>query len=270
MLKQSLPFRISLTRHLRFDLPASLGGPTDSSQPLHLHLRLDITPVPACKAAATSNWRDYHNALLGPRLHCPDRDFRYPADEERTLQLTGSEVQLIRAQQAPVKAVMRALRAWRSYGVPEADGFLGAACEVLVMAAARPGRLVNPLQLNANGFSCSSKQQGQPDPVKPLMLFMDTLRLMRDQLRTSNTQAIFTPVYYQRASWLPARVPFTPIILNAAGVDESVARVTTNSYDTHAADPMEWIAYVHTLPPIVPTGLDFHLHASCLPSPVVP
>jgi hypothetical protein len=142
----------------------------------------------------------------------------------RTLQLTQSEVELVKAQKPQLRAAMRVLKAWRSFGghgvglggpgrSGDAGGLSGAACEVIVMAAAGRARLVDPLLDGGNSAATAA-------PVgRPLDAFAAALRLMRDRLRPGNPSPIYAPVWYggEGPVWEPAEPPYTPIILNPAG-----------------------------------------------------
>lgn len=138
------------------------------------------------------------------------------------MQLTESEVQAVRMQQPTLKFVMRMLKAWRTFGnhgVQDAPALIGAACEVLVMAAADPDQLRDPLAPGGGGVGSPCAPGGKIlRAAKPMQLFVATLRLMHARLRTDNPTPIMAPLYYaDTPAWSPAHAPYTPIILHMAG-----------------------------------------------------
>ncbi|GBF95792.1 hypothetical protein Rsub_11870 [Raphidocelis subcapitata] len=216
-------------KHVSFELPPAALA-TRSWAPAGAAalppLQMDLTPVPAVPSARATTWKGRHGALLPPLLAGRDARGCYPprdgAGAARTLQVTGSEVELVKAQRPQLRAAMRALKAWRSFGghgvslgprgADDAGDFTGAACEVIVMAAAGRGRLVDPLL-----------PEGRAGPFehvgRPLDAFAAALRLMGDRLRPGNAEPIYAPVWYGGegpVAWEPAERPFTPIILNPA------------------------------------------------------
>jgi hypothetical protein len=195
---------------------AAEQGPNGAPPALHL----DLTPVPVPAGPLLPGqkpWQERHQALLGRLLEAPGPAGRrrYRADEARTLQLTGSEVELVRAQPVSLRRAVRALKAWRAFGGHGAAGaaeLAGAACEVLVMAAAGPEQLTNPLPAPSSGAPAPAA------PEKPLLLFARALRLAACRLRRDERDPILVPVFYGNAiGWEPAAAPFTPIILHPAG-----------------------------------------------------